>query len=250
MATTTLAGLGKFIDEAPPGELQEVFKDVKVLLDGNEARIEELRPSFVRHNEAQLATLRIPGQPRDSLLAEELRRGEGYVDALLGKQFTVDHVTMLVSNVEDLPEEEGEEGEELGEYVKEYYPGQAAYTLLREGDTLRIFIVGNRYSPRNFWSGRWRSKWEVQGQTLRGRIQVDVHYYEDGNVRMQDEHEVEMPITSSAVAAIHTAEHAYQDRLVTSLLSLNDSFKRLRRQLPITRQRINWDNLQQNRLHK
>lgn len=54
-------------------------------------------------------------------------------------------------------------------------------------------IVGNRYNPQNFWyvsseradarTGRWRSTWTVDPERVTGTIHVDVHYYEQGNVR-------------------------------------------------------------------
>lgn len=47
-----------------------------------------------------------------------------------------------------------------------------------------IQLVASKYNPSNFWSGRWRSKYEVDldKKTVRGSIQISVHYYEQGNV--------------------------------------------------------------------
>lgn len=59
-------------------------------------------------------------------------------------------------------------------------------------------VVGNKYNTSNFWSvahvrdhlcltcrtGRWRTRWVVDqaAGTVEGKIHVDVHYYEQGNV--------------------------------------------------------------------
>ena len=48
-----------------------------------------------------------------------------------------------------------------------------------------VQVVANKYNPSNFWSGRWRSEYIVNlaDRTLEGKILVNVHYYEQGNVR-------------------------------------------------------------------
>lgn len=45
-----------------------------------------------------------------------------------------------------------------------------------------IVTSGFRYSPQNFWTGRWRSSYAVDltQSTLTGSIDVVVHYYEQG----------------------------------------------------------------------
>lgn len=53
-----------------------------------------------------------------------------------------------------------------------------------DNPTYTLEVVGNRYNPSNFWTGRWRTRWVVdQGKgSVDGTILVDVHYYEQGNV--------------------------------------------------------------------
>lgn len=49
-----------------------------------------------------------------------------------------------------------------------------------------LYLVGNRYNPSNFWTGRWRSHYEIDldAGTVKGEMMVNVHYYEQGNVQM------------------------------------------------------------------
>lgn len=51
-----------------------------------------------------------------------------------------------------------------------------------DNPTYTLEIVGNKYSPTNYWTGRWRTRWTVEGSTVNGLINVDIHYYEQGNV--------------------------------------------------------------------
>jgi len=73
-----------------------------------------------------------------------------------------------------------------------------------------------------------------------------VHYYEDGNVALTTTKPVSIPSAgSSASEIIHkiaSAEKAYQEELNRSFVAMNEqSFKGLRRQLPVTRQKVEWE---------
>ena len=48
-----------------------------------------------------------------------------------------------------------------------------------------IQIVANKYNPPNYWSGRWRSEYvlDLDKGEARGTVLINVHYYEQGNVR-------------------------------------------------------------------
>lgn len=77
---------------------------------------------------------------------------------------------------------------------------------------------------------------------------IDVHYYEDGNVRLTTKHhssfEAKSTDSSDIIAAIAEEEKKYQEELNTTFHGLNDNdFKSLRRQLPMTKQKINWENI-------
>ncbi|WFC99221.1 F-actin-capping protein subunit alpha [Malassezia yamatoensis] len=120
---------------------------------------------------------------------------------------------------------------------------------------LTIHIVGNKSNLRNFWSGRWRSTYVVDAQSGRfekASIQVDAHYFENGNVQLKTQTEnvptletPKSPSQSLAKAVISTIEkhqQAYQQSLFRTTDNLRErSFKALRRTLPITRQKIDWD---------
>lgn len=88
---------------------------------------------------------------------------------------------------------------------------------------------------------------------LTGTIQVDVHYYEDGNVRLLTVKSVQASLNSGSAADIvkniTSAEKKYQEELNRAFGALSEgAFKSLRRQLPITRQKIDWDKIGSYRL--
>ncbi len=85
--------------------------------------------------------------------------------------------------------------------------------------------------------------------SLRGNIKVDVHYYEDGNVRLLTTKPVAVDLSSGASASeiikqIASLERNYQMELNRAFGQLSEgAFKGLRRQLPVTRQKIEWEKI-------
>lgn len=74
-----------------------------------------------------------------------------------------------------------------------------------------------------------------------------MHYYEDGNVRLLTDKAVSVSVGSNAGAAevvrqVALAEKKYQEDLNRAFGSLSEgAFKALRRQLPVTRQKVEWE---------
>ena len=117
-----------------------------------------------------------------------------------------------------------------------------------DASSLALLTIANKYSPTNYWNGRWRSTYTYtpSSSTLAGAIKVDVHYYEDGNVRLLTNKEVSLSGVGEkdVVRKIAEVERKYQEDLNRAFGALSEgAFKGLRRQLPITRQKIDWDKI-------
>jgi F-actin capping protein alpha subunit len=113
---------------------------------------------------------------------------------------------------------------------------------------IAIVLVANKYSPSNFWNGRWRSTYlyDPSNSELSGTIHVNVHYYEDGNVALTTSKPISISSAgnsaSEIIRKIAAAEKAYQEELNKAFVAMNEqSFKALRRQLPVTRQKVEWE---------
>ena len=88
--------------------------------------------------------------------------------------------------------------------------------------------------------------YDPSSSSLTGTIKVNVHYYEDGNVALATTKKVSIDNAGSTgaevVRKIAQAEKAYQEELNRAFVGMNEqSFKGLRRQLPVTRQKVEWD---------
>jgi capping protein alpha len=85
-----------------------------------------------------------------------------------------------------------------------------------------------------------------ESTTVSGKIHVDVHYYEDGNVALNTNKLIGVSVPSlsaeSIMSRIAAAERDYQEELNRGFVQMAEgSFKNLRRQLPITRQKVEWE---------
>ena len=147
----------------------------------------------------------------------------------------------------------------LTTHAREHYPSSSAYAVIPTGapsssSTLAILLVSNKYSPSNFWNGRLRTTYlyDVPSSTLTGTLQCDVHYYEDGNVRLQSKKTLP-PTTIAASSSSSSAageimrtvarvEKGWQEEMNRGFSRLSEGeFKGLRRQLPVTRQKVEWE---------
>ncbi|CAL3962587.1 unnamed protein product [Diplocarpon coronariae] len=225
--SSPLATVSAFVEGTPPGELADVVADIKALTIDTPTLVTQLGPAFEKYNEEQFATVKLPGSSEHKASAVQ-----SYV---------------LESSQSDLVKSLSKA---LGSHVKEHYPNVSYGVFPVEEDSkIALLVVANKYSPNNFWNGRWRSLYifDPSSSSLSGSIKVDVHYYEDGNVRLLTNKPVSASVSSSAttiVREIANVEKKYQEEVNKGFNNLSEgAFKGLRRQLPITRQKIEWDKI-------
>ncbi|KAJ0109879.1 2-oxoisovalerate dehydrogenase subunit beta [Diaporthe amygdali] len=237
--------------------------NIKALTISEPSLVKELGPAFQKYNEEQFITAKLPGSSEPVIVSSHNSLGDGrYYDVESSTSFEFDHATQKASGAQSHSLESAHSDlvkstlKSLGTYVKEHFPNAAFGVYPIENDSkLAIITVASKYSPNNFWNGRWRSLYifDPSDNSLEGSIKVDVHYYEDGNVRLVTNKTVTASVSSgtgSGIAKeISTAEKKYQEELNKGFTSLSEgAFKGLRRQLPVTRQKIEWDKVASYRL--
>ncbi|KAI9718715.1 MAG: F-actin-capping protein subunit alpha [Candelaria pacifica] len=258
------AVISSFIEGAPPGELSDVVNDIKALTVDEPDLLQSLGPAFQKYNEEQLATVKLPGSSQQVIVSSHNSLGGNrYYDVESQSSFEFDHSTQKASGVQSHTLESSHSDliksllKSLSTHAREYYPTSSygAYPIENES-AIAILLVANKYSPNNFWNGRWRSLYIYNPNisSLSGNIKVDVHYYEDGNVRLITNKPISTSLSSSPSASeiikqIAMIEKKYQEELNRAFGNLSEgAFKGLRRQLPITRQKIEWDKISGYRL--
>lgn len=134
------------------------------------------------------------------------------------------------------------------------------------GSILTTFGRHVLFSIDEHRNGRWRSVWTYSNGELVGHWKIVVHYYEDGNVQLNTDttQKVTVPesgvkcwahplltvlqgpdaIAVAAMKAIAKTEATYQSALEANYATMGETtFKALRRALPITRQKIDWNKI-------
>ncbi|KAN0087430.1 F-actin-capping protein subunit alpha [Tylopilus felleus] len=259
-----------FVLQSPPGEINDVLNDVRVIVNDDDILEDGLLPALREYNLAQFILVDVPDADHQTVVSDIARiqnSGEGeerFLDPRSKTSFRFDHLRLEASDPR--PEEPDPAAEPrraalesaAQSYLAAHYvDGVAAVFASQPPSRFTVQIVSNKYNPANMWSGRWRSQYHInfgESKTIEGRILVNVHYYEQGNVQLETSHELSIPIPPAAANASPNAAankifaliEVEETRLQTSL---NDSyhemgekaFKGLRRALPLTRQKIDWD---------
>lgn len=152
--------------------------------------------------------------------------------------------------------------EMVREYVKKTMSAKGNYLVHydEEHKLYGIVIVGEKFQLQNMRNGQWYSSWTydcANGQVA-GMIKVTVHYFEDGNVQLSSRRSVTFE-QSAMLCENEDDRQAFANDLVEKIkneedkvqLAMNEAygqlaentFKRLRRQLPVTRSKIDWTKL-------
>lgn len=145
-------------------------------------------------------------------------------------------------------------------YTAEHYMNGVCAVYGGKG-AVTVCISSQKFNPNNFWNGRWRCVWTCNissgKATLSGNLRINVHFYEDGNVQLNTETTKTLSVAgaspaalaSAALAAIKTCEGEFHAALEASYSTMSETtFKALRRTLPITRMKIDWNKIRNYRI--
>jgi len=253
-----------FLLSSPPGEIKEILKDIKKVLPGHLINDGNLLPIFRTYNLDQFYIADVPGGEHKLVIFPQAEVDDThYIDSVTQTVVEFNHISQeCVSVGGAAPDAAGVAApfraaiaEKIAAYVKSQYgTGRTAYAVVANGDEISVVIAGLNTNLRNYWSGNWRSAWNIalkgDKATVTGSIKALVHYFEDGNVQMdtnKDVETVDLPysdpesLATAVSGRIQEQEGSTQDGLERLYSNMTDeTFKDMRRVLPVTRTKFDW----------
>jgi len=253
-----------FLLQSPPGEINDVLSDIRNIIADDAGLETGILAALEDYNLAQFTTVDVPGAQHKVIICDEGRLEDGrYVDPKSKTSFIFDHADLTVSDPQ--PAETASQASETFRealetqtlaYVNDHFHDGVASVFVNPSSpsVYSILIDANKYNPANFWSGRWRSKYTIDFSkgVINGKVLINVHYYEQGNVQLQTTHTPSLPLQNSPQQTAQTAskilkliellEGEYQTSLSNVYHEMGEkTFKGLRRALPMTRSKMDWD---------
>ncbi|KAK4471561.1 hypothetical protein MN116_004978 [Schistosoma mekongi] len=260
---------------APPCEFNEVLDDVRCIAGDDPQIQKKLAASIAQYNKDQMIHVKLPDREYPTLITSYSDLGDGYFMCPRSQlTFHFDHFKQTVSDVKsfdkstldnvdhDLESWRRALEDSATIYVNEHFPdGALAVYALRQHDGARslILCIESHFSKHQS-TGRWRSEWTFRlvGQqpstefSVHGVIKVQTHLYEEGNVQLISSKEVDFVVSGSfpkefaneSIKRIKAADCAYQIAVGENFKTMSDTtFKALRRQLPLTRSKLDWNKI-------
>jgi len=252
--------VNSFLLNSPPGEFMEVVTDIRSILSNEAILNNTAAATFREYNTEQMVIVESPKHDHKVLITKygEVSDGE-FLDPRGNQVITFDHIKQTVTGARPISNELDAGLEPLrkaidnafNQYTSEHFPHGASVTYSKDGE-ITACISSARFNPGNFWNGRWRSVCTYGNGKLTIHYKIVVHYYEDGNVQLNTDTvqtytiETGSPdvIAKNVITQVSKSDQAYQQALDASYQTMGDTtFKALRRALPITRTKIDWNKI-------
>ena len=121
-----------------------------------------------------------------------------------------------------------------------------------DGNKIVVLISVHNLNLKSFWSGEWLSTWEmdINSKEVKGALRANTYYYEEGNIQFNLDTKFNgsasgddnAAIADSLIDFIKTSENSVQLELEKVYDELSENYiKPLRRKLPVTGTKMNWN---------
>lgn len=263
-----------FLYMAPHGEVTDIVKDLKKVVKPSslinddwvkDALLEYyVKKASIISGDTSKVIACLQNKVQKDIFLHPDKKVICTVDALTQKIVKEDDASHLVQGNEGRIEDfRSAISSKLNDYLSAFYEDGSSPNSVASGmgqvfaapnGMIAVVISYKNLNQNNYWTGGWHSDWSTNiaknGKVqLNGKIQLQVHYYEDGNVQLNSTFKEEAQIDVSSaeetaeilVDTIMKRETAFQKKLDQFYVQMHDStFKNMRRFLPKTGKKMDW----------
>lgn len=240
-----MADIASLLGDAPPGEIDAVKQDILEITQKSNSVEKALEIQAGKSNVEQLRLVTVAGKQTVVSEFNHIEENYFYTHGSKPVKFEINHISRETKVDGDYDKEVSskvlEIQSEIEEYLEAHYCAESVGCVFGDDDKQHVVIIGRKLSPQNFFNGQTTAVYTVANDNVDGTIKADVHYFEEGNVRLKSSNNISAKVTRSVMKTIASEESQFENMLNQSLRALNDTeFKQIRRQLPVTRQPVDW----------
>jgi len=255
-----------FIMLSPTGECEEVLSDVSKLVGDKSILTESTVKNMLKdYNQANMIAAKTPSGDKILVTSHGKVADDMFLDPNTGKVLRFDHRSLDFKEETDQKQVLNDDinvyrtaiAKSLKEYSTNQYKNGKCTSCVYGSDDGKIVVClsAANVNLNNFWSGGWRSTFTLnvkdKGKTeMTGGSQLNVHYFEDGNVQLHaardSTHSIDVTDPDGTANQVSKAIGAIESELQANLEEMyvdmhRTTFKSMRRFLPLNRQPMNWN---------
>jgi len=261
-----------YLLSSPPGQFNDIYRDLQKIIPG--VSLSDNFKSIAREYNILTKKFAMDDTKKVLITSEGQIDADHYIDSKNKQIVAVDHTNLQILPEDPVPLFDGAMDDSiedfrlaiersLEEYMISFYRSDFCSAVYGKNGKITIVVSGQHLNLRNFYSGQWSSKWEVEfnrnSAQCSGTIQIHAHYFEEGNVQLQTTKHIESQtfeasdpssLAHNVVQMILNSENELQRGLEEMYINMKDeTLKAMRRTMTIARTKFNW-NISEHRLAK
>ena len=246
------------IKKTPIGHLGKSLENLKSVVGEQVMDTDEVKQEIHSYGETHLSAVNNDVTNTKVVISSLTKDGEGfYYDQGQKVKFKIGLESGAVEEAQ--PAEVQNElrdviEQKLKKYLEKCYKMDVTrYNVYYDGaNKIVVLISVHNLNLKSFWSGEWLSTWEldINSKGVKGTLKANTYYYEEGNIQFNLDTKFDgsadggdnNQIADSLVDFIKTSENSVQLELEKVYDELSENYiKPLRRKLPVTGTKMNWN---------
>jgi hypothetical protein len=135
--------------------------------------------------------------------------------------------------------------EKMKQYQSDFYSSKGVVSVLvveEKGDNLVVRTYAEQNDTANCQAGSWTADWTVSSsQQVKGTVKIHAFCHEGATVQLLSTREFGPLTTTNVVTQIEEWEQEAMDSIREMNDNMGDKLKSLRRVMPVTRTKMNWN---------